>query len=103
MELNYKEFGQGDPIIILHGLFGTSDNWQTIAKKLAKDYLSPSTNKQSQLDQIRDKLEQNRFKSALFDTKKWVKSFEIGISKVWKSYEKGQPADNVESVEIVDL
>ena len=39
MELNYKEFGQGDPIIILHGLFGTSDNWQTIAKKLAKDYL----------------------------------------------------------------
>ena len=39
MELNYKSFGQGDPIIILHGLFGTLDNWQTIAKKLADDYL----------------------------------------------------------------
>lgn len=38
MELNYKEFGQGDPLIILHGLFGTLDNWQTIAKKLAKHY-----------------------------------------------------------------
>lgn len=38
MELNYKEFGQGDPIIILHGMFGTSDNWQTIAKKLAENY-----------------------------------------------------------------
>jgi len=38
MELNYKEFGQGDPIIILHGLFGTSDNWQTLAKKLAENY-----------------------------------------------------------------
>ncbi len=38
MKLNYKEFGQGDPIIILHGLFGTLDNWQTIAKQLAKDY-----------------------------------------------------------------
>ncbi len=38
MELNYKEFGQGSPIIILHGLFGTLDNWQTIAKALAKDY-----------------------------------------------------------------
>lgn len=38
MELNFKEFGQGDPIIILHGLFGTSDNWQTIAKQLAKEY-----------------------------------------------------------------
>lgn len=37
MELNYKEFGQGEPIIILHGLFGTLDNWQTIAKHLAED------------------------------------------------------------------
>ena len=38
MQLNYKEFGQGDPIIILHGLFGMLDNWQTIAKKLAADH-----------------------------------------------------------------
>ncbi|MEO1261504.1 MAG: alpha/beta fold hydrolase [Bacteroidota bacterium] len=38
MNLNFKEFGQGDPIIILHGLFGTLDNWQTIAKKLAADH-----------------------------------------------------------------
>ncbi|HFA51980.1 MAG TPA: alpha/beta fold hydrolase [Bacteroidetes bacterium] len=38
MQLNYKEFGQGQPIIILHGLFGMLDNWQTIAKKLAEDY-----------------------------------------------------------------
>lgn len=39
MELNYKQFGQGEPIIILHGLFGTLDNWQTIAKKLAEEYM----------------------------------------------------------------
>ncbi|MFK7978367.1 MAG: alpha/beta fold hydrolase [Saprospiraceae bacterium] len=39
MELNYKSFGEGYPIIILHGLFGTLDNWQTIAKKLAENYL----------------------------------------------------------------
>lgn len=38
MKLNYKEFGQGEPLIILHGLFGTSDNWQTLAKQLAKNY-----------------------------------------------------------------
>ncbi|MFT6335319.1 MAG: esterase [Saprospiraceae bacterium] len=37
--LNHKIFGQGDPIIILHGLFGMLDNWQTIAKKLAEDYM----------------------------------------------------------------
>lgn len=38
MQLNYKIFGQGDPLIILHGLFGTLDNWQTLAKRWAKDY-----------------------------------------------------------------
>ena len=38
MELNYKEFGQGAPIIILHGLFGTLDNWQTVAKQLAEEH-----------------------------------------------------------------
>lgn len=38
MELNYKSFGQGDPIIILHGMFGTLDNWQTIGKQLAENH-----------------------------------------------------------------
>lgn len=32
--LNYKIIGQGQPIIILHGLFGMLDNWLNIAKKL---------------------------------------------------------------------
>ena len=39
MELNFKTFGQGDPIIILHGLFGTLDNWQTVGKQLAEHYM----------------------------------------------------------------
>ena len=39
IELNYKEFGQGEPVIILHGMFGTLDNWQTIAKQLSENYL----------------------------------------------------------------
>lgn len=38
MQLNFKSFGQGSPIVILHGLFGMLDNWQTIAKKLAENY-----------------------------------------------------------------
>ncbi len=38
MELNYKSFGSGEPVIILHGLFGMLDNWQTMAKRLAKDF-----------------------------------------------------------------
>ncbi|MFM7400790.1 MAG: alpha/beta fold hydrolase [Bacteroidota bacterium] len=39
MELYFREFGAGKPVIILHGLFGFSDNWQTIAKSLASQYL----------------------------------------------------------------
>ena len=38
LELNYKTFGEGFPVVILHGLFGTLDNWQTIARKLAEHY-----------------------------------------------------------------
>lgn len=38
MELHYKTFGEGEPLLILHGLFGSSDNWLTIGKKLAEQY-----------------------------------------------------------------
>lgn len=36
MELAYREFGAGQPLIILHGLFGQSDNWNTLAKRFAE-------------------------------------------------------------------
>lgn len=36
MKLHYRELGEGQPFIILHGLFGFSDNWQSHAKKLAE-------------------------------------------------------------------
>ncbi|WP_276368491.1 alpha/beta fold hydrolase [Chryseolinea sp. H1M3-3] len=32
MKLFFRELGEGEPIIILHGLFGSSDNWLTQAK-----------------------------------------------------------------------
>ena len=38
MKLHYRELGVGQPLIILHGLFGFSDNWQSQAKKLAEYY-----------------------------------------------------------------
>jgi len=38
MKLFYREFGSGPPLIILHGLYGSSDNWVTIAKKLADSF-----------------------------------------------------------------
>ena len=36
--LNYKEIGEGPPVIILHGLLGMLDNWRSFSKSLAKDY-----------------------------------------------------------------
>ena len=39
MKLAYKSFGErGVPIIILHGLFGSGDNWQTFARSLSEDH-----------------------------------------------------------------
>lgn len=38
MKLFFRKLGQGQPLIILHGLFGSSDNWQTVAKQLAEHF-----------------------------------------------------------------
>jgi pimeloyl-ACP methyl ester carboxylesterase len=38
MDLNFKSFGQGPPLVILHGLFGTLDNWQTLGKRWAEHF-----------------------------------------------------------------
>ncbi len=38
MKLHYRETGEGKPFVILHGLFGNSDNWQTHGKKLSEYY-----------------------------------------------------------------
>ena len=32
MKLNFKEFGEGKPLVILHGLFGSLDNWFSLSK-----------------------------------------------------------------------
>ena len=40
MQLNFKAFGAEDTpaLLILHGLFGMLDNWQTLGRKLAEHY-----------------------------------------------------------------
>ena len=35
--LHYLDQGQGRPLVILHGLFGTLDNWQTLARRWATE------------------------------------------------------------------
>jgi pimeloyl-ACP methyl ester carboxylesterase len=38
MILNHKIIGEGEPLIILHGLFGMLDNWQRFAKQISERY-----------------------------------------------------------------
>ena len=36
MKLYFRKTGEGQPILILHGVFGSSDNWFTISKMIAE-------------------------------------------------------------------
>lgn len=38
MKLSFRKLGSGKPLFILHGLFGSSDNWQTLGKKFAESF-----------------------------------------------------------------
>ena len=38
MKLFYRRYGEGPPLIILHGLYGSSDNWVSIAKYLGGSF-----------------------------------------------------------------
>lgn len=38
MKLNFKKLGQGRPLIILHGLLGMLDNWQSMGKILSERF-----------------------------------------------------------------
>lgn len=36
MKLYFRKYGSGQPLLILHGLFGQSDNWNTLAKQFGE-------------------------------------------------------------------
>jgi pimeloyl-ACP methyl ester carboxylesterase len=38
VKLHYNIFGEGKPVIVLHGLFGSSRNWQSVAKTLSLNF-----------------------------------------------------------------
>lgn len=35
MKLYFRDFGRGYPLVVLHGLYGCSDNWLTVARELS--------------------------------------------------------------------
>ncbi len=38
MQLHYTRLGIGEPLMILHGMLGSSDNWHSITRKLAPQF-----------------------------------------------------------------
>jgi esterase len=38
MRLHYRQLGQGEPLVLLHGLFGSADNWFSVAPQLAERF-----------------------------------------------------------------
>jgi pimeloyl-ACP methyl ester carboxylesterase len=68
MKLNFKKLGEGKPLLILHGLFGSSNNWGSLGKRFSKNnsvYLidlrnhgrSPHSNQMTYSDMANDLLE----------------------------------------------
>ena len=80
MKLYYRETGQGEPVIILHGLFGAGDNWLSVARLLEEEYRvilpdaqnhgqsphSPEFNYQTMVGDLAELLDELGLESALF-------------------------------------
>lgn len=76
MKLAYREFGNGQALIILHGLFGQSDNWNTLAKNFAEKNCHVFT-----LDQrnhgLSEHAEEWNYKHMAEDLKKFIDDHQI--------------------------
>jgi esterase len=38
MQLFFQQLGQGEPLVILHGIFGSGDNWLSLGRRFAEHY-----------------------------------------------------------------
>jgi len=79
MELFFRKYGKGFPLIILHGLYGSSDNWVSIAKRLSNNFevflidqrnhgRSPHTEKHTyklMIEDLREFFEQQNIEKAI--------------------------------------
>ena len=68
MQLHYQSLGEGQAVVLVHGLFGSGDNWGIIAKYLSQSYQvisvdlrnhgrSPHSDSQSYTEMAKDLIE----------------------------------------------
>jgi pimeloyl-ACP methyl ester carboxylesterase len=38
MQLYFQQLGAGEPLVVLHGIFGSGDNWLTLGRRFAEQY-----------------------------------------------------------------
>lgn len=109
MHLFYKTEGAGTPLVIVHGLYGSADNWLTIAKKLATKYQvysidqrnhgrSPNSDEHS-FELMKDDL------AEFFDTHKIEKAIVMGHSMGGKTamcFAADYP-ERIEKLIVVDI
>jgi pimeloyl-ACP methyl ester carboxylesterase len=109
MQLHFKELGQGPALVMLHGLFGSSDNWLGVAPKLAQHFhvflvdlrnhgLSPHSDDMS-LDLMADDL--TEFLDARYVEHAHILGHSLG-GKVAMQFALKQPA-RVDRLIIVDI
>ncbi len=109
MQLHYQTVGQGQPIILLHGLFGSSGNWSTIAKHFAQTHQvisvdlrnhgrSPHSDTQHYSDMVEDL---NALCDALNLTRIYLLGHSLG-GKVAMQYATQYP-DRVNKLIVVDM
>lgn len=109
MQLHYQSVGTGQPLIFIHGLFGSGDNWRSVAKHFSQSYQvisldlrnhgrSPHSDMQNYALMAADLL-------ALYDTLQIEKAHLVGHSvggKVAMQFAHTYP-DRVKQLVVVDM
>ena len=93
MQLNYKLLGENKPpLIILHGLFGSSDNWLTIGRKLSENYTVYILDQRNHGDSPHDS--EHSYSAMADDLKNFIEEHEISAPHILGHSMGGKTAMN---------
>lgn len=79
----------GIPELITH----SPEEFEDLAVELALDFQKDE--KRSKLLLLREKIQNLRMTSPLFDTKRWLRDFGVAMNMVWARHESGQAPEHV--------